>query len=135
VAEALSVRGGALDPAALAAYASLLKSKCDPCGGLQSVAELLSGAEFFELVDSRGAVVGRYALRVEHWSGGIEGQVLGAVGDLPGADLTGTVMPVIEKHFEGANCVTVLTKRKALVGRLLSMGYGIDGYTMRKAFR
>jgi hypothetical protein len=133
VGEILTARGGVLDPAALAAYASLLQPKSDPCGGLQSVPELLSGAEFFELVDSSGAIVGRYALRVEHWSGGIEGQVLGAVGALPGADLTGTVMPAIEKHFEGASCVTVLTKRRGLVGRLLTMGYKLDGFTLRKA--
>lgn len=127
--EQLTVRTAALDDAAREAYARVLRH--DTSGGLQSVADMLRGAAFFE-VASPAALVGRYALRIERWEHGREGVIVGAVGQLPGADLTATFIPVIQQQLGGCDAVTVLTKRKALANKLLQLGFSLDAFTLRK---
>lgn len=121
-----------LDAAALAAY-RLVASRYDTSGGLQSLARVLFDAQFFEVLDGE-SVCGRFALRLNCFEHGCEGEVVAAAGALPGVDLTHSVLPVIEQHiFANVQAVKVVTRRRALVSKLLNRGYRIDAFVMRKA--
>lgn len=132
-AQSLTIRPGAIDDAALAAYAAGLKSKrADTAAGLADVAEQLRGSEFFDLFLD-GRLVGRYALRVTRWARGTEVEITGAVGGARGLNLTDTVLPIIESlQLAGADCIKVETRRKALIGRLIRQGFEVCSVNLRK---
>lgn len=120
-----------LDDAALRAYARARRAKSDTSGGLVSIEETLRGCELFDVV-SEGVTVARYALRVTHNAGGIEGKIVAAVGNMRGVDLTREMLPVIERQLNGVDAVKVETRRRALVGKLIAQGYRVEGYILRK---
>lgn len=122
---------GPLDAEARDAYARILRH--DPSGGLQSVDDMLRGAQLFEVARD-DVIVGRYALRVDGWANGSEGVIAAASGHLPGVDFVATVLPVIHDQFAraGLDTVKVITARKALVNKLLQVGYSLDAFILRK---
>lgn len=121
---------GRLDDDARAAYARAMRH--DTNGGLRALAEVLAGADLFEVVDESGAVVLRYALRVDKHAEGAEGVIVAAVGKLPGADLCELFVPVIERQLSGAAAVKVTTRRMGLVEKLRAKGYQLEGFILRK---
>lgn len=105
----------------------------DTSGGLCSLDEHLQRAQFFEVLHA-GAVVARYALAIDGHAHGVEAVIVGAVGGLPGFDLTASVLPHIEAQVKGVRAVKVETRRRALVKKLMQRGYVIDAYVLRKRF-
>lgn len=127
----LTIRpAGRLDDDARAAYARAMRH--DTNGGLRALAEVLAGAELFEVVDESGAVVLRYALRVDKHAEGAEGVIVAAVGKLPGVDLCELFVPVIEAQLQGAAAVKVTTRRMGLAKKLMDKGYEFGGLILRK---
>lgn len=66
-----------------------------------------------------GVAVLAYVLSIE----GSEGIVQVAAGNLPGVDLTGLLMPEIEKKFVGCASVRIHTARPGLAKKLAKQGY------------
>lgn len=91
------IRAGLLDDAARAAYAAAYRPDRETGGGLGSMDAAMRGAELFEVVVA-GAVVARYALRMDQHDNGREIVVVAATGSLPGVDLVASVLPNIERQ-------------------------------------
>jgi hypothetical protein len=127
----LEIHRGALDDAALAAYARAYRH--DTSGGLASLEEILTGAEFFEVVHA-GLVVLRYALRVEHKANGSEGVIVAASGAMRGVDLTAAMLPAVEHQFTAVRSIRCDTARPGLVGKMAAHGYAVESYRLRKRF-
>lgn len=126
---AVQVRPARLDRAARLAYGDA-KHRAK-VGGIASIDETLRGAEFFEVVH-QGAVVARWALRVDRTAAGREGVIVAAVGGMRGIDLTRSFLPIIERQLDGVDVVKIETPRKGLVAKLLAQGYKVEGYVLRK---
>ena len=60
--------------------------------------------------------------------------VLAAVGDAPGRDLTGEILPVIERQARqaGAQQIAITTKRRGLAKKINALGFIETGRTYRK---
>lgn len=130
--KSLAIRPGRLDDDARAAYAKTLQpGKTDTTGGLYSVEDLLRGAELFEVCDG-DQVIGRYALRVKEWSGGLEGVLVAGVGRLPGVSLGDAFLPVMEQQLAGVDCLMTQTRRKAWAAKLIAHGWTVEGFILRK---
>lgn len=107
--------------------------RADTTLGMQTLQDACSGAQAIA-VDCDGQTVMAYALRpVQHDRGAVL-WVMAAGGDLPGVNLTQTIIPVIERQARvyGARQVAITTRRRGLVAQLQGMGYEITGYTLRK---
>lgn len=132
-AEKALIRAGTLDDAARAAYAVAYSARCDTGGGLGSMDAGMQGAQLFEVVVS-GAVVARYALRLEQHANGVELVVVAAAGGASGVDLTASIVPTIETQGRqaGAHRVTLRTRRPGLVRKLKKQGWVLDAYCMGK---
>lgn len=130
------IRGGVLDEAARAAYAAAYSARCDTAGGLGSMDAGMLGAQLFEVVVS-GAVVARYALRLDQHTNGVEMVVVAAAGGASGLDLTASIVPTIERQGQGAGAdrVTLRTRRPGLVKKLKKQGWVLDAYCMGKPIK
>lgn len=128
------IRPGVLDDAARAAYAAAYTASRDTSGGLGSMADGLDGATLFDVV-LNGETVGRYALRMREWANGHELAIVAAAGALPGFDLVATVLPFVEAQGQGAERVTVRTRRRGLVRKLQKQGWSLDAYCMGKSLK
>lgn len=122
-------RVAVLDDEARAAYAAVVRD-FDTSGGLQSVDDLLAGADLFEIVHG-GRVVLRYALRVDDLPRGREGVIVAAVGDMPGVSLCNAFLPVIEEQLAGVAAVRAETTRKGMAAKLMHHGYEMH-FCLRK---
>lgn len=120
-----------LDAIALEAYRAVQTERTDTSGGLATLGDLLRRCDFYEVMDG-DRIIGRYALRVNQFSNGAEGDIAAAVGCLPGVDLTASLLPHIEAQFAGVQAVKIETKRRSLARKFLAAGYHIDGYILRK---
>lgn len=125
------VRTGQLDDAARAAYAKAFDVRRDTTGGLGGMESALQGAELFEVVLA-GQVVARYALKTMHRARGSEVFIVAAAGGLPGVDLVDGMVPYIAQQCQGADRLTINTKRRGLVKKLARQGWTLDSYVMRK---
>lgn len=130
--KALTVRRGALDAEALSAFRVAMRH--DTTGGLQSLSEVLAGAEITEVLEGDQVVL-RYALRAVARANGSEVFVVAAAGSVPGVDLTQGFLPVIEAQAKGADALTIHTRRPGMVEKLKRAGWHCDGYIMRKKMR
>ncbi len=127
----LTIAPGQLDDAALAAYAKAFDGRRDTTGGLGDMAECLSSAQLFD-VRLEGQIVARYALQQVERAKGVEVFIVGAAGSLPGVDLVETVTPYIAQQCAQADRLTINTRRRGLVKKLLSQGWTLDSYVVRK---
>lgn len=123
-----------LDDAARAAYAAAYTASRDTSGGLGSMADSLDGAALFDVVLA-GEIVCRYALRVEQYANGAELVIVAAAGGIRGVDLVASVLPHIETQGPGAERITLTTRRRGLVRKLLKQGWALDAYSMGKNLR
>ncbi len=122
-----------LDGAARAAYSAAYGARCETSGGLGSMDAGLDGAALFEVVIG-GAVVGRYALRLVDRPNGRELVIVAAAGGAPGFDLVASILPhVVDKQSQGADRITVRTRRRGLVKKLLARGWSVDAYVLGKS--
>lgn len=128
------IRRGVLDDEARRAYAVAWSAKCDTTGGLGSMEAALKDALLFDVVVA-GKTVARYALKTAERPGGIEVFVVAAVGGQPGADLVASITPFIEHQAAGADRLTVNTRRRGLVKKLLAQGWTLDSYVLRKRLK
>ena len=132
-AEKAVILAGTLDDTARAAYAAAYTARCDTGGGLGSMDAGMAGAQLFEVVVG-GAVVARYALRLDQHANGVELVVVAAAGGASGVDLTASIVPTIETQGRqaGAHRVTLRTRRPGLVRKLKKQGWVLDAYCMGK---
>jgi hypothetical protein len=126
-----TIKRGVLDDSARLAYAQALQGRCDTSGGLQTVDSTLAGTELFDVVVD-GAIVARYALQAVTRPKGVEVEIVAAAGRA-NADLTVSILPIIEKQAAGADRLTVYTRRRGLVKKLLGQGWTLDSFVLRKA--
>lgn len=120
-----------LDDQARQAYQVVFDAKRDTTGGLGTMETELAGAQFFEVVVN-GETVARYALQSVTRAAGVEVFIVGAAGNIKGADLTFSVLPHIEKQCAAADRLTVNTRRRGLVKKLLGQGWTLDSFVLRK---
>lgn len=125
------VRPGVLDDAARAAYAKAFDARRDTTGGLGTLDTALTGASLFEVVLDR-TVVARYALKTVQRAHGSEVFVVAAAGGLPGACMIATMEPYIAQQCAGADRLTINTRRRGLVKKMLRQGWTLDAFVMRK---
>lgn len=125
------VRPGLLDDAARAAYAKAFDARRDTTGGLGGLDAALNGAALFDVVLA-GTVVARYALKSIQRAHGVEVFVVAAAGGVPGACMVETMVPYIEQQCAGADRLTINTRRRGLVKKMLRQGWTLDAYVMRK---
>lgn len=130
-AQGLNVRRVDADTAVAAMAPKLATAKTDTMGGLVDLADLIQGAECFEVVQD-GQPVMHYALKSKTHRYGSEVAVVAAVGDLHGVDLVGSIMPYICRQSAAADAVVLHTKRRGLVKKLAAQGFQIDGFILRK---
>jgi hypothetical protein len=128
------VRRGSLDDATRHAYAKLLEPKYDTTGGLGTLESCLAGAELFEVVH-QGETVTRYALKTVDRANGAEVYIAAAVGGLAGVDLVESIVPVIEQQCAFADCLTINTKRRGLIKKLLKQGWTMECAVLRKKLK
>lgn len=81
--------------------------------------DVANGAASLFIARMSGVAVLAYVLEVQ----GREGVVTVAAGNVPGVDLTGIVMPEIEKKFLGCDTVRIHTARAGLAKKLAKQGY------------
>lgn len=125
------VRPGCLDDEARQAYAKAFDARRDTTGGLGSMDAALDGAQLFDVVLA-GQVVARYALKAAQRDKGREVYVVAAVGGMPGACMVKTMEPYIAQQCQGADRLTINTRRRGLVKKMLLQGWTLDAYVMRK---
>lgn len=125
------VRPGCLDEEARQAYAKAFDTRRDTTGGLGSMDAALDGAQLFEVVLA-GQVVARYALKFAQRVNGSEVYVVAAAGGMPGTCMVQAMEPYIAKQCQGADRLTINTKRRGLVKKMLRQGWTLDAYVMRK---
>ena len=128
------IRPGVLDAAARAAYAAAYTASRDTSGGLGSMDAGLAGAALFEVVLA-GEIVCRYALRIEQYAKGAELVIVAAAGGVRGVDLVASVLPHVETQGPGAERITLRTRRRGLVRKLLKQGWALDAYCMGKRLK
>lgn len=126
-----TVRPGVLDAAAFLAYAKAFDAKRDTTGGLGSMESCLTGGELFDVVLD-GVTVGRYALKTAHRANGVEVFIVAAAGALQGVGLVESIAPYIEQQCHAADRLTINTRRRGLVKKLLKQGWTLDSFVMRK---
>lgn len=126
-----TIEPGQLDDAALAAYAKAFDARRDTTGGLGDMAACLQRAQLFD-VKVGGATVGRYALQQVERAKGVEVFMVAAAGSVPGVDLIEALEPFVVRQCERADRLTINTRRRGLVKKLLSRGWTLDSYVMRK---
>lgn len=123
---------GALDDAAIAAYSKAFDARRDTTSGLGSMLDQLKQSQLFDVVMD-GAIIARYALKPVQRANGVEMYVVAAAGAAKGVSLVHSVLPFIEQsQCQGADCLTVNTRRRGLVKQLAGMGWKLDSYVMRK---
>ncbi|WP_417284672.1 hypothetical protein [Comamonas sp.] len=131
-AQALTARAAALSEA-LPLLQRAGAKRCDTSAGLLSVEEVARGGACF-VVEQGGVPVMAYALGLTtHDAGGVL-WVTAAGGNLPGGDLTASILPLIEQQGRavGARQVAMQTRRRGLVAKLERQGYHVAGYILRK---
>lgn len=70
-----------------------------------------------------GEMVGAFILRLDSTVDGVDGVIVAAGGNLPGADLTALLLPYIERMFIGVRRVRIHTMRPGMARKLEGAGY------------
>ena len=71
-------------------------------------------------------------LRVVHFSGGAEGEIVAVAGRLPGVDLVDAFLPALEAELPNVVCFRFTTARRGLVEKMRRHGYYVTHVTLRK---
>jgi hypothetical protein len=103
----------------------------DTTGGLRTIEDVCAGGHVFELHADEG-VVGTYVLREFQRPLGREGVVIAGAGGMAGHWLAKPALLAIEQQFAGVDAISLETRRLGLVRQLVRLGYGIEGFRMRK---
>lgn len=105
----------------------------DTTAGAASLDEMCSGGQVFMVRDS-GAPVLAYVLAMRDHAAARVCWVQAAGGGVKGVDLTGAVLPCIERQARthGAGQVAITTRRPGLIRKLKKQGYSVTGVTLRK---
>lgn len=124
-------------PSTLDASRALLMqavARGDTTNGTITIDELCRGAQAFELRDGAGQVVGAYVLAMRDHAMARVCWVMAAGGAVRGLDLTGAVLPCVERQArgQGAGEVAITTRRRGLIRKLKKQGYSVTGVTLRK---
>jgi hypothetical protein len=127
----LTIEPGQLDADALDAYRKAFDARRDTTGGLGDMVACLTRSQLFD-VKLGDQVVARYALQQVDRAKGVEVFITAAAGSLPGVDLVDAVTPYIASQCATADRLTINTRRKGLVKKLLGQGWTLDSYVMRK---
>jgi hypothetical protein len=108
--------------------------RTDTTGGTASLAELCQDGNAYELRDSEGRQVGAYVLAMRDHAAARVAWVMAAGGAVQGVDLTGAVLPCVERQARtlGAGQVAITTRRPGLIRKLKKQGYSVTGVTLRK---
>lgn len=128
------VQPGRLDDAARLAYAKAFDSRRDTTGGLGSMNSCFTDAEMFDVVHD-GVTIARYALKTVRRENGVEVFVVAAAGHLAGVDLVAALGPYIEQQCAGADRLTINTRRRGLVKKMMRQGWTLDSFVMRKKIK
>ncbi|CAN7305115.1 hypothetical protein [Acidovorax delafieldii] len=106
----------------------------DTTGGAATLDDLCHGAPVFELRDETGRPIGAYVLAMRDHAAARVCWVMAAGGSAPGVDLTGQVLPCVERQARtfGAGQVAITTRRRGLKKKLEAQGYELTGWTFRK---
>lgn len=128
------VRPGAFDDAARSAYAKAFDAKRDTTGGLDTMDDCLGNAQLFDVVID-GEIVCRYALQQAHRAKGVEVFIVAAAGALEGVGLIESMLPYIEQQCATADRLTINTRRRGVVKKLLQQGWTLDSFVMRKKIK
>lgn len=101
----------------------------DTSGGLVPIEALTHHALF--AAELNGAPIVHYVVAAEKSGGLINASIEAALG---GAhfDLTKKILPLIEESLQGADVITINTRRRGLVRKLLKQGYSLDAMVLRK---
>jgi hypothetical protein len=94
-----------------------------------------NGAVLFEALDEEGALCAAFILRVDRQVDRTVGVVVACGGNLPGTDLTATLMPHMEQRFIGCDAVRIHTARPGLLRKLGGMGYATAEIIFEKALK
>lgn len=91
-------------------------------------------AELYQVMrgDRIGAV---FVLRVDHDADGSEGVIVAAAGGVRGVDLTGAVLPHIERMFINCRAVRIHTARPGLARKLGQAGYRAAEIVLKKGLQ
>lgn len=127
----LEVRPIGNDAAAVALAPAM---RHNPFGGIESMADVLHGAQCFELSD-QGDPFMTYGLRVIERARGVEVVIAAAAGRLPGVDLTSTALAVIEEQTQHYDVLSIVTARPGLVKKLLRHGFHAVALVLAKSPR
>lgn len=125
------VRPGLLDEPARTAYAAAFVESRDCMRGLSSMDDELAGAHLFDVVVA-DVIVARYALKQVQRANGVEVVVVAAAGGMPGMCMVSTVVPHIEQQCSAADRLTIQTRRRGLVKKMLRQGWELDAFVMGK---
>lgn len=117
----------------IAALAGLMRLSTDSPN--VSLADMCDGSECYE-VRADGKPVMHYILRrVQHSNGRFDGFIMAAEGRCAGVDLTGTMVPFMERQLADCDYIEVQTKRRGLGRKLARQGYELGGVILRKKLK
>ncbi len=88
-------------------------------------------ATLFSLV-LQDELCGAFVLRIDQNGPVSEGVICAAAGELPGYDLTATILPVIESKFSGCSAIRYHTSHPAVARKMAAHGYQADEIVCRK---
>jgi hypothetical protein len=93
--------------------------------------QVSEGAQLFE-VQHLGETVVAFVLRIDRLTTKNEGVIVVAAGELPGVDLTSSIVPTIEKMFIGCHSIRMHTDRIGLAKKMERLGYVASEIVLRK---
>lgn len=107
--------------------------KGDHTGGALTISEACEGASAWAVETVAGELAMAYAMRPS----GQTCWIVAAAGNLPGVDLTRSVLPTIEAQAKALGCrqIAVTTKRGGLVQKLKRVGWHEAATTLRKVIK
>jgi hypothetical protein len=95
-------------------------------------AQVEAGLAKLFFVQSEGATVGCFIVRIDSFTTHHEGVIVAAAGDLPGVDLMASCLPTIEGLFSGVAAIRYHTERPAVAVKMARHGYVTDEIICRK---
>jgi hypothetical protein len=108
-------------------------SEHDTSGGLLTIDDICHGAVFLA-IECDGERVGAYALKLVRHTNGAVLWVQSCAANLPGADLTPSIVSIIEQQARqlGAHQIAFATVRRGLVKKMQRLGFGEQSVILRK---
>lgn len=109
-------------------------ARFDASGQGETVADMVRGCRLFAAFDDDGVIRFAWAFDVIERGGKRIAWCSAVAGDLPGADLLGMFVPVMEGQARGWGCAETrfATVRPGMVKRMVAAGYARQNVTMGK---